>query len=111
MGSSFPQNVGDYALVGDSRTAALIDPWGSVDWMCLPAFDGEPVFARLLAGEGGGSFSIVPAGAWNLVDRRYRPHTAVVESEYRNGDATLRMTDGMVAEVAGTPQLGGGEKE
>ena len=36
--------INDYGLVGDTRTAALIASDGSVDWMCVPHFDGAPLF-------------------------------------------------------------------
>jgi GH15 family glucan-1,4-alpha-glucosidase len=41
-------------LLGDTRTAALVDERGAIVWSCLPHFDGEPVFAALIAGEQGG---------------------------------------------------------
>ena len=65
--------LGDYGLLGDTRTAALVDSQGSLDWLCLPSFDGEPVFARLLAGEDGGRFVVGPAPPSPVVSRRYRP--------------------------------------
>src|SRR5829696_1619315 len=43
-------------LLGDTRTAALVDGSGRIVWMCLPHFDGEPVFGALLAGMSGGEF-------------------------------------------------------
>ena len=46
---------------------------GSIDWLCLPHFDGDPVFARLLAGPDGGHFTIRPAGRAESIQRRYRP--------------------------------------
>jgi GH15 family glucan-1,4-alpha-glucosidase len=96
-------SIGAYGLLGDTRTAALVDSRGSIDWLCLPHFDGAPVFARLLAGHAGGHFAVGPAGPAELVARRYRPRTAVLESEWAVGSARLTATDGMIADVSGSP--------
>jgi GH15 family glucan-1,4-alpha-glucosidase len=89
-------------LLGDTRTAALVDERGSVVWLCLPHFDGEPVFGSLVAGERGGAFVLGPAGPAEVVGRRYRPHSTVIETAWRVGGSRLVLTEGMVAEVAGS---------
>src|SRR4051794_16743240 len=88
-------------MLGDTRTAALVDTRGCVVWLCLPHFDGEPVFGQLLAGSDGGSFRLGPVGDATLVGRRYRPQSTVLETTWRVGPARLVLTEGMVADVAG----------
>ncbi|HKI28932.1 MAG TPA: trehalase-like domain-containing protein, partial [Actinomycetota bacterium] len=51
-------SIGDHGLLGDTRTAALVSSYGSIDWMCFPRFDSPPLFGRLVGGETGGSFDI-----------------------------------------------------
>jgi glucose-6-phosphate 1-dehydrogenase len=45
--------IGDYALLSDCRSAALVSRAGSVDWLCFPRFDSLAVFARILDPDGG----------------------------------------------------------
>src|ERR1700760_3994136 len=54
--------ISDYALIGDCHTAALISRAGSVDWCCLPRFDSDSCFGRLLDWKQGGQFIITPKG-------------------------------------------------
>lgn len=93
--------LGSYGLLGDTRTAALVDSQGSLDWLCLPRFDSEPVFARLLAGEHGGHFRVGPIGTPPIVERRYRPGSAVLETTWPVESARLMLTEGMVSEPVG----------
>ena len=61
--------IGDYALLSDCRSAALVSRAGSVDWLCFPRFDAPAVFARILD-PGAGHFAIRPAGDFEV---RYAP--------------------------------------
>jgi GH15 family glucan-1,4-alpha-glucosidase len=95
--------IGDLGLIGDTRTAALVDPRGRILWLCLPHFDGEPVFGALVAGDDrGGLYALGPAGDAEVVRRRYRNGSTVLETTWGAGSAQLVLTEGMVSEVEGS---------
>ena len=87
--------IGDYALIGDCRSAALVSKSGSIDWLCLPHFSGPSVFAALLDPERGGRFAIAPAGPFEAT-RRYRGRTAVLETMFRTPGGSARLVDAMI---------------
>jgi GH15 family glucan-1,4-alpha-glucosidase len=93
--------IADYALLGDTRTAALVASDGAIDWLCIPRFDGQPVFARLVGGPAAGTFRLGPAGAGTVSARRYRPASATVETTWDTPGGRLTLTEGMVAEAGG----------
>src|SRR5919206_408065 len=40
--------IADYGLLADCNSSALVSRDGSVDWLCLPRYDSDAVFARIL---------------------------------------------------------------
>jgi GH15 family glucan-1,4-alpha-glucosidase len=93
--------IEDYALVGDTRTAALVASDGAVDWLCIPRFDGQPVFGRLVGGPAAGTFRLGPADPATVSVRRYRSATATVETTWDTAGGRLTLTEGMVGELGG----------
>jgi GH15 family glucan-1,4-alpha-glucosidase len=93
--------IADYGLVGDTRTGALVSSDGSIDWLCVPRFDGDPLFARLVGGPGSGHFRLGPAAPSPVLSRRYRPESATLETTWETESGWLTLTEGMVAEVSG----------
>jgi GH15 family glucan-1,4-alpha-glucosidase len=93
--------IEDYGLLGDTRTAALVSSDGSIDWCCIPRFDGQPVFGRMVGGPKAGSFRLAPAHAATVVARGYRPDSATLETTWHTDEGRLILTEGMVADVAG----------
>lgn len=92
--------ISDYALIGDTRTAALASTIGSIDWMCAPGFDGDPIFGRLIGGPEAGSFAVTFDHV--LASKRtYRGDTAVLETEFRTDTGSGRLVEAMAVEVAG----------
>ena len=85
----------DYALIGDTQSAALVARDGSVDWLCLPRFDSPACFAALLGDRSHGRWRIAPRDPDARVTRRYRPGTLVLETEFETADGTVRIIDCM----------------
>ncbi len=95
-------DIGDYAIIGDCRTAALVSRDGSLDWLCLPHFSGPTVFAALLDQERGGTFRICPAEPFRS-SRRYLGPTGVIETTFETASGLARLVDLMpVVADAGT---------
>jgi GH15 family glucan-1,4-alpha-glucosidase len=87
--------IEDYAVVGDTMTAALVSRDGSVDWLCLPRFDSSACFARLLGTEEHGHWSLRPASPVLATRRSYRAGTLVLETEHDTAEGTVRVTEFM----------------
>ena len=93
-GSELAPPIGDYGIIGDCRSAALISKHGSLDWLCWPWFDSPSVFAAILDTEKGGFWRIAPAGQYTT-KRRYFAGTNVLETEFHTASGTVRLTDCM----------------
>jgi GH15 family glucan-1,4-alpha-glucosidase len=90
-----PLRIEDYALIGNTRTAALVGNDGSIDWMCVPRFDSTACFAALLGTPDNGRWQVAPAAVVQRVTRRYRPGTLVLETEFETADGIARVIDCM----------------
>ncbi|MBI3701604.1 MAG: glycoside hydrolase family 15 protein [Afipia sp.] len=84
----------DLAVIGNCRTAALIDPTSRIVWWCFPRFDADPVFSRLLAGDEEKGFSDVVLEGMADFKSDYVRNTAIVETTMsdKHGNA-IRITD------------------
>jgi GH15 family glucan-1,4-alpha-glucosidase len=87
--------IEDYALIGDTETAALVGIDGSIDWLCLPRFDSGACCAALLGDASNGRWVIAPAGQARDVRRRYRGDTLVLETEFVTDEGVVRLIDCM----------------
>ncbi|MHB1486091.1 MAG: glycoside hydrolase family 15 protein [Acidimicrobiales bacterium] len=90
-----PLPLEDYAIIGDTHTAALVGRDGSIDWLCLPRFDSGACFAKLLGDDDNGYWKLSPKAPVKAVRRRYRERTMVLETEFDTEDGTVMVTDCM----------------
>ena len=87
--------IEDYAVIGDTETAALVGCDGSIDWLCLPRFDSGACFAALLGDTDNGHWKVAPAVDVVATRRRYRDGTLVLETEMDIDGGCVRLIDCM----------------
>ena len=84
----------DLALIGNGRTAALLDTNARLIWWCYPRFDSDPVFCRLLSGKEEKGFSDVVLAELVETQSEYQRNTAIVTTTLTARDgASVRITD------------------
>jgi len=97
--------ISDYALIGNTHSAALVGTDGSIDWCCLPHFDSGAAFCRLLDADKGGFMRVAPVGEFRA-SRRYSDGTAVVETDFSGAGGSIRLTDFMHSQRIAHSRLG-----
>ncbi|MEL6662876.1 MAG: glycoside hydrolase family 15 protein [Pseudomonadota bacterium] len=81
----------EMGILGNGTVAALVDEQGTVNWMCLPRLDAEPVFNSLLGG--GGAFRVSLADL-SSSSQTYVKNTAVLETILEAEDGSrVKITD------------------
>ena len=91
--SPFPP-IADYAFVSNCHTGALIAPDGSIDWLCIPAFDSPSIFGSLLD-RGAGAFRFGPYGITVPTARTYVPGTNVMTTTWHTPSGWLLVHDAL----------------
>ncbi|HVC43147.1 MAG TPA: glycoside hydrolase family 15 protein [Candidatus Saccharimonadales bacterium] len=86
--------IGAYGLIGDCRSAALVGVDGSLDWLCLPRFDDDALFSRILDAGKGGSWQLHPDEP-HQVHQRYRDRTNLLDTVFSTGTGVVVVTDFM----------------
>ncbi len=87
--------IEDYAMIGDTQSAALVGSNGSIDWLCLPRFDSGACFAALLGEPRHGRWLLAPVGPITHMSRSYRPGTLVLDTIFRTPSGCVRVSDCM----------------
>src|SRR4051812_10428239 len=86
--------IEDYALIGNCETAALVGRDGSIDWLCLPRFDSDSCFAKLLGSDDNGFWRLAPTKRCE-VERNYQRGTLILNTTFTEAGGSVRVTDFM----------------
>jgi GH15 family glucan-1,4-alpha-glucosidase len=89
------QPIGNYGIIGNMRTAALVGKNGSIDWLCFPRFDSPSIFGAILDDRKGGRFQITPAAPGSVTEQYYLPDTNILLTRFVSPDGAAEITDFM----------------
>lgn len=89
------QPIGNYGIIGNLNTVALVSKDASIDYLCLSRFDSPTVFASLLDSRKGGFFKISPTLPECNCNQFYIPDTAILISRMLAHNGIAEITDFM----------------
>jgi GH15 family glucan-1,4-alpha-glucosidase len=87
--------IENYAMIGDLHGSALVSRDGSMDWLCIPRFDSDASMAALLGRNDHGRWLIHPGATVRGQERRYRPGTMILETDFDCDGGAVRLIDFM----------------
>ena len=87
--------IEEYAIIGNTATAALVAKNGSIDWLCMPRLDSPACFAALLGSDTNGYWKIAPDCSIKSIRRKYRQDTLVLETEFETAGGIVAIVDFM----------------
>ena len=87
------QNL-NYGIIGNCKSAALINEDSSIDWCCLPQFDSPSVFAKILDSNKGGHFGIYSQIAFSR-KQFYLDQTCILKTLFESKEAAFEVIDFM----------------
>ena len=98
--------IAEHGFVGDLHSVALVGTNGTIDWLCLPAFDSPSVFGSLLDANQGGYFAL--AAAIHARTRQfYLPDTNVLITRFFAEEGVGEIQDFMLIQ---DPPTGEGQR-
>jgi len=86
--------ISRHGVIGDRRTAALVAADGTLDWLCLPDYVDEPVFASLVDVQRGGWWRMGPALP-SLGRQQFVDDTPVLVTSWTREGVALELSDAM----------------
>ncbi|MDQ3537127.1 MAG: glycoside hydrolase family 15 protein [Bacteroidota bacterium] len=87
--------IGNYGIIGNLHTIALVSLQGSIDFMPFTRIDSPTIFASILDHKKGGSFEIMPQMESIEYKQLYLPDSAVLLTRFLSNDGLAEITDYM----------------
>jgi len=91
--------IEEHAIVGDGRSAALVDRKGNVAWLAWPRFDSPSLCAAILDPARGGRLRVAPEGGI-AGTRAYLDGTNVLVTRFETPGGALRLVDFMASSTS-----------
>ncbi|WP_210711458.1 glycoside hydrolase family 15 protein [Pseudomonas sp. MWU349] len=82
-----------HGIIGDMRSAALVNDQGSIDFFCWPEFDSPSIFCSLLDSAAAGIFELAPVLADARRQQIYLPDSNVLQTRWLGAEAVVEVTD------------------
>jgi len=95
--------IEQHGVIGNMRSAALVNIDGAIDFYCFPDFDSPSIFAALLDQARGGSFVIEPLIGGVRTKQLYLSDTNILATRFLSNEGVAEITDFM-------PVIGDSEK-
>src|SRR3546814_17796277 len=81
--------IENHGIIGDMRSAALVNDRGSVDFFCWPEFDSPSIFCSLLDTPNAGLFQLAPDLPHARRQQIYLPDTHVLKPRWLSDGAEI----------------------
>ena len=94
MGNLNRKDSLNLGIIGNCKSAALINEDSSIDWCCLPQFDSPSVFGKILDEKIGGSFKVECDSSYSI-SQSYIEDTCILCTRFTNGLNSFELLDFM----------------
>ena len=100
------KKIGDYGVIGNGATIALVGLDGAVDWLCSPHLDSPTIFGALLDDAKGGRLAVTPEAAWDSA-QHYLRESNVLQTLFRTAGGEAEVVDFMPGGAEAREAAGG----
>ena len=84
----------NYGIIGNCKSAALINEDSSIDWCCLPQFDSPSVFGKIIDENIGGHFKVECEESYHI-SQIYIKNTAILCTRFESDEHSFEILDFM----------------